>query len=93
MVSVSFQIPYNGVTLNEVSFICSDGVYDDKICSEDDLNHAVLAVGYGVTQEDQQYWIVKNSWSDDWGKKGYIWMAKNKGNMCGIATAASYPII
>ncbi len=71
----------------------SDGVYEDKICSKDDLNHAVLAVGYGVTQEGQQYWIVKNSWSEDWGKKGYIWMAKNKGNMCGIATAASYPIV
>jgi C1A family cysteine protease len=33
--------------------------------------HAVLAVGY---DEDQQRFIVRNSWGDNWGIDGYFIM-------------------
>lgn len=33
--------------------------------------HAVCAVGF---QDDQQRFIVRNSWSDQWGDKGYCYM-------------------
>ncbi|XP_056141933.1 cathepsin K [Lampris incognitus] len=69
------------------------GIYYDRNCNKDDINHAVLAVGYGVTSKGKKYWIVKNSWSDTWGNKGYILMARNHGNLCGIANLASYPIM
>lgn len=69
------------------------GVYYDPNCNKDDINHAVLAVGFGVTARGKKYWIVKNSWSESWGKKGYILMARNRGNLCGIANLASYPIM
>ena len=37
--------------------------------------------------------FVSYSWSPAWGDKGYIKIARNKKNMCGISSAASYPIV
>ncbi|MCL4131439.1 UNVERIFIED_CONTAM: hypothetical protein GTU68_054207 [Idotea baltica] len=32
-----------------------------------------MVVGYGVEPETKEkFWIVKNSWSSDWGEKGYF---------------------
>jgi len=62
----------------------------------DDLDHAVLVVGYGHDAEtDLDYYLVKNSWGLKWGLDGYIKMFRDTNgntNNCGIATVAAYAI-
>ncbi|KFU93794.1 Digestive cysteine proteinase 2, partial [Chaetura pelagica] len=71
----------------------SNGIYYEPKCANTPgmLDHAVLAVGYGVLQ-GETYWLIKNSWSTYWGNDGYILMAM-KDNNCGVATEATYPIL
>nr|XP_048283948.1 cathepsin K [Myodes glareolus]XP_048283949.1 cathepsin K [Myodes glareolus] len=68
----------------------SRGVYYDENCDRENVNHAVLVVGYGV-QKGNKHWIIKNSWGESWGNKGYILLARNKNNTCGITNLASFP--
>jgi len=72
----------------------TSGVYYQANCGNtpDDLDHEVLAVGYG-TYQGQDYWLVKNSWSTHWGDEGFVMMSRNKDNNCGIATQPTYPIV
>ena len=70
------------------------GILTDKSCCQE-LNHGVLAVGYDDTDENGAHWIVKNSWSEQWGESGYFKLSQSSSNVdgaCGIYQAASYPV-
>ncbi|CDW82799.1 cathepsin l [Stylonychia lemnae] len=67
------------------------GVINDSSCGTE-LDHGVLAVGYG-TDGGVPYFIVKNSWGPDWGDQGYVKIAATNDNICGILSQPSYPEI
>ncbi|XP_044028788.1 procathepsin L-like isoform X2 [Siniperca chuatsi] len=68
------------------------GLYNVPNCNPKFINHAVLVVGYG-TDGGQDFWLVKNSWGTAWGEEGFIRLARNKNNLCGIASFAVYPTL
>jgi len=86
-VSIAFQVASD-------FRLYAGGVYDSIVCQNQpkDVNHAVLAVGYGLAADGTKYWIIKNSWGETWGTGGYFLMKRGV-NMCGVSDCASYPIL
>jgi len=82
------------VDVEDAFMFYDSGILKDKECRSgwNDLNHCVLAAGYG-SENGKDYWLVKNSWGADWGEEGYIRMARNNKNMCGIATEGTLPVV
>lgn len=58
------------------------GIYEEPECTNN-TNHAVLVVGYG-SDEGQDYWIIQNTMGPYWGLEGFMHIARNKNNHCGI---------
>ena len=71
------------------STICSSSNY---ISSDEEYpNHGVTVIGYGV-RDGEEYWVVKNSWGEEWGEDGYILMSA-KNNNCMVLDSPYYPIV
>ena len=70
----------------------SGGILNSKSCGTN-LDHGVVAVGYGVDASGKAYYIVRNSWGASWGLGGYVNIAIVDGaGICGIQMDAVYPL-
>lgn len=52
------------------------GVFNEKDAGR--VNHVVLLIGW---DDRQQAWLVKNSWGEEWGEKGYGWIKYGSNNI------------
>jgi C1A family cysteine protease len=84
------------IQANQIVFQSYKGgiIADDGKCGTN-LDHGVLAVGYG-NENGTQYFIIKNSWGSSWGESGYVRLAYNgntKVGACGVLMEPSYPVL
>ncbi|XP_022772697.1 cysteine proteinase 15A-like [Durio zibethinus] len=69
------------------------GVSCPYICFRS-LDHGVLLVGYGsagyapIRFKEKPYWIIKNSWGENWGEDGYYKICRGH-NVCGVDSMVS----
>lgn len=73
------QFAFQGYTSGVITSGCGD-----------QLDHGVLAVGFGTTDDGQDYFIIKNSWGPNWGDKGFVKIAPDQ---CGVTMSPSYPVV
>jgi len=67
------------------------GIANPSNCNPNQLDHAVLIVGYG-TENGVDYWKIKNSWGPAWGEKGYYRIVRGS-NACGVAEDAVHSLV
>ena len=71
------------VGTTELLMSYENGTFPGVACGAEP-DHAVTIVGY-----TPDYWIVRNSWSQDWGDDGYFYLERDV-NACGVASYISY---
>lgn len=54
-----------------------------KATGKPDGGHAICLLGWGEEENGTKYWICRNSWSVNWGDKGFFKMLRGE-NFCGI---------
>lgn len=79
--------PITGMFFVHQSFTSyKSGVYKHKILGDPMLGgHAIKILGWG-TENGDDYWLVANSWNEEWGDNGYFKIARGK-NECQIENA------
>jgi len=69
-----------------------EGILEKNVKPWEYTNHAVVCVGWGeeyVKNNLEKYWILKNSWGDSWGEKGYFRITRGA-NMASVEAQGVY---
>ena len=67
------------------------GIYESTFSCGRRINHAIALVGYNTTG-GIPYLILRNSWAESWGMKGYMNVAIGSGSgTCGLGLRAVVP--
>uniref|UniRef100_A0A0D9WB50 Peptidase C1A papain C-terminal domain-containing protein n=1 Tax=Leersia perrieri TaxID=77586 RepID=A0A0D9WB50_9ORYZ len=71
------------------------GIYKGP-CSGANVTHSMLVVGYNSTSSGDGFWILKNSWWQNWGENGYMLLRRKVNDesygTCGILKKPAYPV-
>jgi len=57
----------------------TEGKFEKNVKPWEYTNHAVVCVGWGeeiVNDNPVKFWVLKNSWGESWGEKGYFRLNK-----------------
>ena len=91
-----------GINANNLQFYES-GIIDAKSCPPagrgiQSINHAALVVGWGE-EGGTKYWLVKNSYGEEFGEHGYFKLERLKPDednlfgTCGLLFESVYPVV
>jgi cathepsin L len=86
--SVSFRVSGNAF------FFYGSGIMPASMCASGSVNHAMLAVGYGVEQ-GVEYALIQNQWGQGWGEQGLIRveLTNDQTGPCGLYTQNTYSLV
>jgi len=56
------------------------GIYCDDT-GDLSTDHVISVVGWGVSEEGEKYWTVRNSWGSHWGEGGYFRICRGVNNI------------
>jgi cathepsin X len=79
-----------GIEVTDKFLKYTTGVYSEKLFTPI-LNHEIAVVGWGVTEDGEEYWIGRNSWGTYWGEEGFFKLKMYKDNL-GIETECTWGI-
>jgi hypothetical protein len=75
-----------GVDASSPAFMSyTGGILAGASCGTN-VDHFLTVVGYSDAAAAEEYWILQNSWGANWGDHGYMKIAKDAANVCGVYT-------
>jgi len=88
----TFGVVDASVMVNSAFEAYESGIYEDTETSCDaepcyyaDTNHAIALVGWGE-ENGNGYWILRNSWGEEWGENGYMRISHHAAHVsCAVA--------
>ena len=80
-----------GIAVNRQFDLYKSGIFNGNCPSRPSgINHAVVAVGYGVDRSSgKKYFIIKNSWGRGWGEVGYMRLRRGVKRQYGVCAVAA----